>query len=654
MLYGLGLRSLGFNGTGPVLQGGLRRTPTVLGEKMGQRVLGGIAVLLVVTGELLSAGQVNRQAPALFRSSTLHVSLDVVVTDRADRPITDLTIADFEVREAGRRQVLDQFEAVRTPLGTRTVAIGTAFDSSPVSNSRPPPEARAFSFVVDEGTLLPEDIVPTKSVMRQFVRRLTSADRVSTTYIGRSDLSQDFTHDPARLDASIELFAAALGSGASTDSPSSPLKEGDDLATVMVLRNVVTALSSAPETRRAIVFVSRGTYPRVGRNRQIWQACYQEAERRGVPIYTIDPSGIAAPELGLQLSLEEQTPQKRNILDIRRRAAQNFLREVAENTGGRALVNKGTVLDSVDQIVTDNGSYYVIGFTPDREPVSGRFQDVDVRVSRPGAKVRSRRGYVLPSNTDALRSPKDLAKSLEQATPGGDLPMTADMAIIGRSQSGWDSIVTVEVTLPMSLDAPNSDDHLNVVWMALSPDGKVLSTQSHRFPVLAGTRVASIVQRFDLPQSARTFRVAVMSVSRQMVGRVHLSVPSIAGSMNAVSSLILGVDRQEGVSFALFGNPRQVLPFTPTTLRQVSTPHVLRLWCRLSNTVERVTLTVTGSDGRSQPLEIRQHRNPEAKAIDLTSDLEIRGLTPGHYTLRLAIVPSVGVEVLRTASFEVH
>jgi hypothetical protein len=47
------------------------------------------------------------QQQPTFRTRVDAVSVDVIVTDRQGNPVTDLTAADFEVREAGKMQSVE-------------------------------------------------------------------------------------------------------------------------------------------------------------------------------------------------------------------------------------------------------------------------------------------------------------------------------------------------------------------------------------------------------------------------------------------------------------------------------------------------------------------------------------------------------------------
>ena len=74
-----------------------------------------LAVSLALTPLLLSGGTAqDRQAP-VFRSRTLSVRVDVLVTD-GRKPVVGLTAADFELRDNGVVQTVELLDAADVPL----------------------------------------------------------------------------------------------------------------------------------------------------------------------------------------------------------------------------------------------------------------------------------------------------------------------------------------------------------------------------------------------------------------------------------------------------------------------------------------------------------------------------------------------------------
>ena len=75
------------------------------------------------------------------------------------------------------------------------------------------------------------------------------------------------------------------------------------------------------------------------------------------------------------------------------RLSQDSLRVLATSTGGFAAVNRNDLNGAFDRIVAENSSYYMFGYYSTNERRDGRFRKIEVRVKRPGLRVRSRNGY---------------------------------------------------------------------------------------------------------------------------------------------------------------------------------------------------------------------------------------------------------------------
>src|SRR6185295_18521006 len=73
-------------------------------------------------------------------------------------------------------------------------------------------------------------------------------------------------------------------------------------------------------------------------------------------------------------------------------------------TDGRAIVNQNDLEAGMRQIVRDSSAYYLIGYSSTLSTPDGKFHPITVRVKRPGVQVRSRRGYVALTATEAARA----------------------------------------------------------------------------------------------------------------------------------------------------------------------------------------------------------------------------------------------------------
>src|SRR5205085_2104647 len=123
------------------------------------------------------------------------------------------------------------------------------------------------------------------------------------------------------------------------------------------------------------------------------------ANRASVVIYTMDARGLAI--TGLTAAddtsgrsadeIESELSDRRNQLFD----TQDGLRYLAQQTGGLSIINSNDLSGGIRRILDDQ-SYYLIGYQPDEEtfdPKTRRFNKLQIKVKRPGLKVRYRSGF---------------------------------------------------------------------------------------------------------------------------------------------------------------------------------------------------------------------------------------------------------------------
>ena len=89
-------------------------------------------------------------------------------------------------------------------------------------------------------------------------------------------------------------------------------------------------------------------------------------------------------------------PATRNVASRQRET----VRRLAEETDGRSIANSPDLAAGLRRIVDDASGYYVMTF---RGAEDGRFHPLEVRVNRPGARVRARPGYWAVSAEEVAR-----------------------------------------------------------------------------------------------------------------------------------------------------------------------------------------------------------------------------------------------------------
>jgi VWFA-related protein len=591
------------------------------------------------------------QATPIFRTGVTHVLLDVVVTDKDDRPITDLTADEFTIREGDRVQTISDFEHVSVPLGNRAIDL-TATPVPPpdtFSNAPPPRTGRAFQFLM--GPLDTADIVPIKRVMAEFLSTLTPDDEVAVTFPqGRSDLNQDFTRDTGLVIRAINHLGEQMVTG------------GQGWRAGQMLKTEIQAIADAREIRHVIIFVS-DVAPSVA-EREVFEAC-ELARRLGVPIYTIDPRGLMAPPLGLNGNIEDQVPGRVLRLYKAIEGEQQSMRALAENANGLAFVSNSDLPKAIHELITDNGSYYLLGYYPTPYVADGKYHDVKVTVTRAGAKVRARSGYPTEKPRPADAAPPRLVESLAASVPGGDLILHAFAASVAPSTKGARTLLTLNVAYPASAGgAPRVNDELHLTWLAIDSDANIKAKGENIVAVplvgaSAGPFTVTVEDGLDLPKGRLMIRVAVSSRLLGTQGRVYatIDVPDLSAKFQA-SPLVLGLEGGPLTRLVTLGNDFGSLPFQPTPMRTFTFGREFRVFARIfasSLTDIKAVLVLKQGETVIKTLPITVTPSKLVKtALDCEASFPMKGLSSGTYALELTVEGGGSSRLQRALAFEVR
>jgi VWFA-related protein len=641
------------------------------------RVLAFISAGTVVatTALVLAAGPDSPQqtpSPPVFRAGVDHVSVDVVVNDKNNQPVTGLTAADFEIVEHGQPQTITDFRHVSIPVAHR--AIDVSKPAPPprdvATNALPSPASRLFVMVVDDMHLLESTIVPVKRVMTEFVSALSPDDEVGLVFVGHSDLSVNITRDTSRLMQAIDNTRGAFGFGLET--PGTPpgtisgqyLLAGRSLA--WELKSVTTALAGSGHSRRAVVLVTGGTpldpasptgspeATAVSSYQLEMDDAFESARRADVPIYTLDPRGIPTPETVIR-GWGARSFTSRENLQHRIVVQQDHIAEIAINTGGRAFINQSNPLGAIDEIVRENGSFYVVGYSPNPYTRDGKFHEISVKVRREGVTVRARKGYVAADDAATATVASTLDHAMGAGSSVSGLTLRSWAAPIAQSAKGMTAIVTIEVDYPATATgATHVDDTLRTSVVALGPDGEIRASESAPWHVAGsaredGTATFALDATIDLPSKPTILRVGVASQALKQAGttQIDIDVPNPRDDRLQLAGLVLGLvgDRTPVLGREALS---AFLPFQPTASRTFPATDTLRLFARAfwggKNSAVAVELTLTGPTTmkpRTLPITATAEAGGHfSAAIDAT--LPLSGLTPGDYVLDVALHPSNG------------
>jgi VWFA-related protein len=275
------------------------------------------------------AGQEPAKQGEVVHVTTNLVEIDVVVTDKNGRHVTDLGAEDFEVSEDGKKQQVTNFSYIAAGGASAT---GVEAAATPVAPSKKGAEPvmpaqlkreqvrRTVALVIDDLGLSFESFGYARQALTKFVdEQMQPNDLVAVLRTSRGvGVLQQFTSDKRQLHAAIgNVRWNPQGRG--SISPTGTMNEqsiGADIrhniqfmeeaeetragqysvGTIGTMNAIVRGLGEMPG-RKSIVLISEAfqMFSAQGRNVELVQALRSltdEANAHSVAIYTVDASGL--------------------------------------------------------------------------------------------------------------------------------------------------------------------------------------------------------------------------------------------------------------------------------------------------------------------------------------------------------------------------
>ncbi len=642
-------------------------------------------------------------AQALFRTSVQYVTVDVIVTDKDDKPIEDLKPDEFEIVEGGKAQKISDFQLVSIPAVSRDIAVNVARQPEPdvATNTAPTPSSRLFVVVIDDLHLIEQDIVRIKRTLTDLVNVFSPDDEVAMVFVSHSNLGVNFTRNTSLIMARINNIKDALGLGLDSlavgpdhyedDKP--PPHAGDrpppppSRFRLMYARNaafalqmVTHALEGSSHGRRAVFFVTGGTtidtFTSDATNpldqdfralQDDYKKIFADAKKADVPIYVIDPRGNAQVEDTVRGDISRLGFRTRAKVAENITIQHNNMSTIAVETGGRAVFNASDMTRMMKEIVQENGSYYLLGYYPEPFVADGKFHELKVHVKRPGTRVRARAGYEAPSTTRASAPVSDsVASAISAGVNVSGIALRAFAEPIASNGKTNTVAVTVEVTYPAPADgAKRLDDNIELRLVALDADAKpkATSTRTHHFTAsapAAGSATFLINDVLAVPAQPLVLRVAVGSESLGKAGTVQVPIDMSKESKGlALGGIAIGLDGPAREAVMMPNAFAGLIPFQPTTSRLFSPVDVLRLYGHVywkeKNAPPTISITVTGPTGevRTKPSLIPQKPAGDQQDAVIAAMLPLNGLAAGKYHLAVSATLAGGKPVTRDVLFEV-
>ena len=563
-----------------------------------------VPALTAAAGVMLAA----QSHQPVFRSGVDLVRFDVQVTDGSGRPIADLRPDEIQVVEDGKVLPLLLFQHIAEPPGSYADAALRSV-SAEVTTNQGSPRGHLYLLVFDQTHIAPGDEQIARRAAATFIKtRVRPSDRVAIVGLPGPGPALGFTADRGRAVAELskvrgelqrtvsssigsmtieEAYEIAQGNdrvltdvlqaestdsvsdigggggqrqqGGSTKGPQLPPEDPRAVRQAMIenARTVVSQNDSTSrdfmerlvdlmeqyrgiEGRKIVVLFSEGFHQSTNLTRQLESVEAAAADTYAV-FYSFDLNRRADNLTQTAASLTDPAAEIQARLEP--------LGSLATETDGALITDAASHLDqALDRIADSAQDYYLLGFTPSAAALAsrGEYRRVTVKVTRPGAHVSARTGYVAPRANDSVTRRGAIDAAL--AAPFDEQGLHIDYTTYTMRS---DAPGRARVLLALDADLPVRDanrDRADVVFVVRDArDGHVAASGTDTMPLPASAAANSPTGRstfrvqFDVPPGSYLMR-AVVREPGGLIGSAdrRLNVRALSGPDVAVSDLVLG------------------------------------------------------------------------------------------------------------------
>lgn len=398
------------------------------------------------------------ESSGVIQVHTRLVTLDVVATDAHGNAISDLKAKDFTVLEDGKPQSVRAF-GFQHPIAPDPKRQVPALPPNVFTNIPQFPLGSALNVILMDVLNTPlADQAYARGKLLHYVDNMPPNEPTAVYILGsRLKLVHDFTIDHAALKEAVQatnIQSSLLLDGPEEEIPGAAgaaIGAGDAQRNMEQLRRTMRI----DMTLKALQTIAHTLAGYDGRKNLIWISAafplsidpnftldpqsptsFDDMENHSgkvaktaqvmtdsqVAIYPVDPRGLVAystfsaasrgpggggREFGNALLAESR----------RLTATHDTMNVLAENTGGKAFYNRNDLDKAIYDSVTDGSTYYMLGYYPENKKWDGKFRKVQIKVNRPGIKLRYRLGYYAsdPQPIAAKPNPKQRARDLGEA-----------------------------------------------------------------------------------------------------------------------------------------------------------------------------------------------------------------------------------------------
>jgi VWFA-related protein len=470
----------------------------------------------------------------IFTASTELVLIPTVVNDRSGAYMAGLKKEEFALKQDGKSYPIAIFEEVKTDSARLRRAGG---EHGTFSNFEPgSSDYHRLNIIVWDFVNTPfADQANAKNALLKFLSEVAeSGEPMCLLALTRSGLTllHDFTDDP-------KLLATALRQARSDNTPlihesvvapdhppggglaatltkmireqleseavlaSTEAKDTASI-TVQALQQIAKAFRGLPG-RKSLIWASSG-FPfslsppstlmcepacpvhQRGEMQEAYDNLWRMMNDAQIAIYSVDlrsaasgmpmsAGGVRPSDIGdPQFDTDAQAQWQRQDTD-------STLQLFAENTGGKAFLGGGNLVDSFRQATKDDSSYYILGYYVSRSAKPGWHQ-ISVTVSRKGAHPRYRNGFFLSRDTSAPSARQDIKLALTSPFDFLGVPISVTWSGRGAGNSAGKNKMKFDLVMPPNFASVDESDQnhmvVDIAAVAKNLNGDVVAELSQR------------------------------------------------------------------------------------------------------------------------------------------------------------------------------
>lgn len=599
----------------------------------------------------------------VFRAGVNFVQVDAYPTGPDGKIIEGLSAADFQILEDGKPQRIESSEFIRVDLNTPEAERRDPNTQEEGNRLAADPRNRVFIIFLDRyhGSLYGSYAMQ-RPLVDMLNRMLSPNDLfgVTTVYTRPRDLILGRQTETLE-DQLAKNWTWGLASGAIDLEPEEQQIQrcyGDGVAlsvaartreerTLNAIDGMIEYLGALREARKVFIAFTKG-WPRFKPEPGVAQAFLKQIDG-GVPRVGVSTGGQLTMTPAVAPGMADWTycstelirayglnnDQKfRDLIDHARRANVTFypvnpngltggsdvLRSLANETDGFTVFTND-MRAHLKRIADDVSAYYVLGYYSNAKP-DGAFHKIEVKVTRPDARVKARRGYTSQLLSEGAAAPG-------ASRPGAPTGLTEAMGVLSRLRTSAELFLAgtsdkggISVVAELAGSVAATGAWLDGSSIAVTASGAGGAVTEGKGRIEPGTRGALV--RVPAPAGPGPYRIDVRVTS----GRQELTERMDVEPRATTGALL-------GAPLLYRATPAASSPLRPVADMQFRRTERAHVEWALLTPIDQRSARLLAKDGSPLPVPVTLTERDRDGSPMLAADLTLAPLAVGDYVIEV-------------------